>query len=90
MGLETIIQSEVSQKGKNKYCMLTCGIWKNGVDHLIWKAEIDTGLENRCVDTKGEKGGVGGLGSDTYTVLMYRIGNLMRIHRVAPGTKALW
>ena len=56
MGLETVIQSEVSQRGKNKYCMLTRGIWKNGRDHLIWKAEIDTGLENRCVDTKGGKG----------------------------------
>ena len=32
--LESVIQSEVSQKEKNKYCVLThvCGIWKNGAD----------------------------------------------------------
>ena len=32
MNLERVIQSEVSQKEKNKYCMLThiCGIEKNG------------------------------------------------------------
>ena len=39
-----------------------CVIWKNGVDHLIWKAEIDTGLENRCMGTKGEREGWGELG----------------------------
>ena len=38
--LETVIQSEVSQKEKNKYCKLThiCGIYKNGIDGLICKA----------------------------------------------------
>ena len=32
MDLETVIQSEVSQKEKNKYHILThiCGTWKNG------------------------------------------------------------
>ena len=40
--LETAIQSEVSQK--SKYCILThiCGIWKNGIDEIICKAEIET------------------------------------------------
>ena len=44
MDLETVIQSEVSQKEKNKYCILThtCGILKNGIDDLICKAEIET------------------------------------------------
>ena len=30
MHLETVVQSEVSQKEKNKYCILMhiCGIWK--------------------------------------------------------------
>ena len=44
MDLETVIQSEVSQKEKNKYCMLThiCGIWKNGTGQLVCKAEIET------------------------------------------------
>ena len=42
--LETVIQSEVSQKEKNKYHIisLTCGIWKHGTDELICKAEIET------------------------------------------------
>ena len=52
MDLETLIQSEVSQKEKNKYCILThiCGIQKNGIE-----------IENKCMDTKGEEG-VGGMG----------------------------
>ena len=35
MDLETIIQGEVSQKEKNKYCILThiCGIQKNAMSH---------------------------------------------------------
>ena len=42
--LETIIQSEVSQKEKNKYHILMhiCGIWKNGTDEPVCKAEIET------------------------------------------------
>ena len=44
MDLETVTQSEVSQKEKNKYCTLMhiCGIQKNGIDNLIFKAEIET------------------------------------------------
>ena len=44
MDLETVIQSEVSQKEKNKYRILTqiCGIWKNGTDEPVCKAEIYT------------------------------------------------
>ena len=58
--LETVIQSEISQKEKNKYCILThiCGILKNGIDDLICKAEIETDIESKCMDTKGA-GGVG-------------------------------
>ena len=35
MDPETVIQSEVSQKEKNKYCILThiCGIQKNAMSH---------------------------------------------------------
>ena len=42
--LETVIQSEVSQKEKNKYRIISliCGIQKNGTDKLICKAEIET------------------------------------------------
>ena len=44
MDLETVIQSEVSQKEKNKYCIksLICGIQENDTDELICKAEIET------------------------------------------------
>ena len=44
MDLETVIQSEVSQKGNNKYCILThiCGTLKNGTDELVCRAEIET------------------------------------------------
>ena len=44
MDLETVLKSEVSQKGKYKYCILThiCGILKNGRDELLCKAEIET------------------------------------------------
>ena len=54
MDLETVIQSEVSQKEKNKYRILSliCGIQKNDTDELTCKAEIETDVEN----TKGGKG----------------------------------
>ena len=44
MDLESVIQSELSQKEKNKYHILMhiCRIWKNGIDDLICKAEIET------------------------------------------------
>ena len=44
MDLETVTQSEVSQKEKNKYCILMhiCGTEKIGIDDLIYRAEIET------------------------------------------------
>ena len=41
---EIVIQSELSQKEKNKYhiILLICGIWKNGTDERNGKAEIET------------------------------------------------
>ena len=58
MLLETVLQSEVSQKEKSKYCMLThiCGIQKSGIDDLICKTEIDTDVENKGTDPKGGSG----------------------------------
>ena len=43
MDLETVIQGEVSQKEKNKYCVLTyiCGMYKNGTDEPVCKVEIE-------------------------------------------------
>ena len=44
MDLEIVIQSEVSLKEENKYHIISpiCGIWKNGRDELICKAEIES------------------------------------------------
>ena len=44
MDLQSVIQREVSQKEKNKYCLLTHvgGIQKNGTDEPICKAERET------------------------------------------------
>ena len=44
MDLESVIQSEVRKKEKNKYhtLMHICGIKKYGIDDLICKAEIET------------------------------------------------
>ena len=60
MDLETVIQSEVSQKEKNKYHILMhmCGIQKNGTDEQVCMAEIETQMQRRNVWTpKGESGG---------------------------------
>ena len=48
MDRETIMQSEIGQKEKNKYCILMhiCGIQKNGTDEPICKAEIETQRTN--------------------------------------------
>ena len=44
MDLETVIHSEVSQKEKNKYCILMhiCRIQKNYIGDLSCKVEIKT------------------------------------------------
>ena len=43
MNLEPIIQSEISQKGEEKYCMLThiYGIYTDGTDE-IFRAAVET------------------------------------------------
>ena len=44
MDLESVIQRKVSQKEKNKYCILmhTCGILKNGTDEPLCRTGIET------------------------------------------------
>ena len=62
MDLETVIQSEVSQKEKNKYHILThiCGTQKNGTDETVCRAEIETKMQKTKVWTpRGESGGGG-------------------------------
>ena len=78
MDLETVIQSEVSQKEKNKYCILTniCGIQKNCTDEPVCKAEIETQKQRTNVWTpRGESGHSSGggmnweIGIDIYTLI---------------------
>ena len=44
MDLDHVIQSEVSQKEKNKYYMtlLICGIFKKGTNELTYKTEVES------------------------------------------------
>ena len=61
MKLEPIIQSEVSQKDKDQYSILThiYAILKDGNDNPICKTERDTDVQNRLLDSEGE--GEGGM-----------------------------
>ena len=55
--LEPITQSEVSQKEKYKYCVLThiYGIWRDGTDEFNFRAA----MENRPIDKVGGEEGEG-------------------------------
>ena len=56
MALETIIQGEVSQKEKDKLCII-CGIQKNGKNELIVKTKIRvTNVEKKLMVTKQGRG----------------------------------
>ena len=61
MNIETAIQSEVSQKEKNKYRILThvCGIQENGTDEPVCKAEIETQMQRTNGWTLSEESGGG-------------------------------
>ena len=61
MNLELVIQSEVSQKEKNKYCMLVhmYGIQKNGIDEPICRPGIDTQTQREVLWTQQEKESLG-------------------------------
>ena len=43
MNLEPITQSEVSQKEKDKYCILMhiYGIWKDGIEEFIYRVTVE-------------------------------------------------
>ena len=61
MELEPIIQSEVSQKEKHQYSILThiYGIQKDGNDDPICETARDTDVQNSILDSVGEgKGGM--------------------------------
>ena len=64
MELETLILSEVSQKEKDKYHMISL---ISGISHMA-QMNLSTekkimDLENRCVVAKGEAEGMGWIGS---------------------------
>ena len=64
MDLKTVIQSEVSQKEKNKYCIISliCGIQKNDTDELICKTEIETQMQRTNIQIPSGEGGWDELG----------------------------
>ena len=59
--LEAVIQSEVNQKEKNKYHIISliCGIEKNDTDELICKAEIEAQTQKTNLWLPKGKGGMG-------------------------------
>ena len=61
MKLEPIIQSDVSQKEKYQYGILThiYGIQKDGNDDLMGRTTKETDVKNRLLDSGGE--GQGGM-----------------------------
>ena len=61
MDLEIAIQTEVSQKEKDKYRIISfiCGIQKNGTDELICKAEIESQMQKTNLWLPTGEGGVG-------------------------------
>ena len=80
MDLESVLQSEVSQKEKIKYRMLThiCGIQKNGTDELVCKAKIETQMQRTYIwiprgQTGRDGGDAGGMnweiGIEIYTLI---------------------
>ena len=58
MNLEPIIQSEVSQKEKYKYRILThvCGYQKDGTDEFIFRAAKETQTQRIDLWTWSERG----------------------------------
>ena len=78
MDLESVIQSEVSQKEKNKYRVLTHirGIQKTDIDDLICKAKRETQTQRTNVwIPRGKRGGRRNweIGIDIYTLLILYI-----------------
>ena len=57
MNLEPIIQSEVSQKEKDKYQRLTpiCGIQKDGTEEFTYRAATEKQTEKRLMDMGREE-----------------------------------
>ena len=74
MDLESVMQSEVSKKEKNKYCILThiCRIQKNGTDEPICRAGREMQTQRMDTWTQQGRGGWDELGdqvSHKYTTM---------------------
>ena len=56
MNLEPVIQREVSQKKKDKFCILThiYGIQKNGTEEFIYRAAMEKQTQIIDLQTQGE------------------------------------
>ena len=61
MNLEPIMQSEVSEKEKHQYSILThiCGIYKDDIDDPMCETERNTDIKNRFLESVRE--GEGGM-----------------------------
>ena len=57
MNLEPIIQSEVSEKEKDKYCILMhiYGIQKNGTEEFIYRAAMEKQRQRRDIGRGKER-----------------------------------
>ena len=52
-----------SEREKYRILMHVCGIWKKWYRwSYLQSRKWDTDVENKCMDTKGERGVVGGIG----------------------------
>ena len=74
MNLKPVIQSEVSQKEKNKYSYINPYIWNLETWYwwaFLWGSNRDTDIKNRLVDTVGQ--GKGGMkwesSTETYIII---------------------
>ena len=62
LNLESVIQSKVSQKEKNKYILMKiCGTQKNGTDETISRAGIEMQLQRMDIWTWGQGEGENGI-----------------------------
>ena len=77
MGLESVLQSEVNQKEKNKYYILMhiCGIQKNDTDEPIYRIGIERQTQRTNIWIPRGKGGERNweIGTDRHTLLILRI-----------------
>ena len=85
MDLETIAQSEVSQKEKNKYHILThtCEIYKSGTEDPISRTGTEIQIRSMDIWKQGRVGWIGRL--RLYTLCILHIHALPRVNYKASG-----